>query len=104
MYRVEPHIWETVFLWVAAFPSTTPSRADTNVPIIQVATTSCPPFVIVDGGSFCGLSIFLWDEIARGCWHGCPLFGSQSVSVLKVERLQMDQSHPWLLRLACFRF
>jgi polar amino acid transport system substrate-binding protein len=65
MYRLEQRIWKTVFLWFAVFLGTTPSRADTNAPLVQVATTSCPPFVIVDGESFRGLSIFLWDEIAR---------------------------------------
>ena len=39
--------------------------AETGDRPVRVATTSCPPFVIVDGEDFRGLSVFLWDEIAK---------------------------------------
>mgnify|MGYP001563967358 FL=1 len=65
MYHLEQRIWTSIFVWFAVFLCTAAARADTDARIVHVATTSCPPFVIVDGDTFRGLSIFLWDEIAR---------------------------------------
>ncbi|ANU36681.1 transporter substrate-binding domain-containing protein [Vibrio scophthalmi] len=46
--------------------SAAPSMAENNtLANINVGTYSCPPFVIIEGdGSYSGLSLFLWQEIA----------------------------------------
>ena len=48
-----------------AFFLSSAAHAEADDRPIRVATTSCPPFVIADGESFRGLSVFLWDEIAK---------------------------------------
>jgi polar amino acid transport system substrate-binding protein len=53
-------------LFVLAFILLVPSPfcAQSAERPLRVAARICPPFVMKDAGSFSGLSIFLWDNIA----------------------------------------
>ena len=41
------------------------TSAEPERPVVHVATSECPPFSMSEGGKHSGLSIFLWEEIAR---------------------------------------
>lgn len=53
-----------LFLPLALVIPSTPLAQSEEGPV-RVATTLCPPFVISSDGQFTGLSIFLWDRVAR---------------------------------------
>jgi polar amino acid transport system substrate-binding protein len=57
--------WTIAALVSIVFLLASNADADPEDRKVRVATTSCPPFVIIDGDDFRGLSVFLWDEITK---------------------------------------
>ena len=55
----------TAFFITPLFLSLEPLCALTAERPVRVAARSCPPFVMNDAGEYTGLSIFLWDRMAR---------------------------------------
>jgi len=65
MSLLRTHGWMIAAFSLAVTLLSSAAQAEEEDRPVRVATTSCPPFVIVDGDHYRGLSIFLWDEIAK---------------------------------------